>query len=179
MSNKSRIKSQNLNVFRIFLQLFLPNPLKSGVKSGMRMYLEQHRKAMFQLHLSDEQFYCLLCCDLYLRLASNEIATTAGPTDAMYNVIFVYWCLNDSHNALRERWRIIQCLIGSKYFSCHHNDVRWVLQHLKSRTTQLFQAAWSWQQSHKEIIWVDSPQKRPIANYAQKSQCLDTIMFCL
>ena len=36
-SNISRIKSQNLNVSRLVLQLSLPNPLKPGVKSRMKM----------------------------------------------------------------------------------------------------------------------------------------------
>ena len=31
----------------------MPNPLKPGVKSRMKMLLEQHQQAMFQLHLSD------------------------------------------------------------------------------------------------------------------------------
>ena len=34
------------------LQLSLPNPLKPGVKSRMKMYLEQRQ----QLHLSDQNF---------------------------------------------------------------------------------------------------------------------------
>ena len=33
----SRTKSQNLTVFRVVLQLSLPNPLKPGVKSSMKM----------------------------------------------------------------------------------------------------------------------------------------------
>ena len=52
-------KSQNLNVSRPVLQLSLPNPLKPGVKSKMKVKLKQCRQAMLQLHLSDQQFYCL------------------------------------------------------------------------------------------------------------------------
>ena len=37
ISNISRTQSQNVNVFRLILQLPLPNPLKPGVKSGMKM----------------------------------------------------------------------------------------------------------------------------------------------
>ena len=37
ISNIRRIKSQNLNVSRLVLQLPLPNPLKPGVKSRMKM----------------------------------------------------------------------------------------------------------------------------------------------
>ena len=46
-------KSQNLNVSRLDLQLPLLNPLKPGIKSGMKMKLEQRRQAMLKLHLSD------------------------------------------------------------------------------------------------------------------------------
>ena len=63
----SHTKSQNLNVSHLVLQLSLPNPLKTGVKSSLMMYLEQRRQAMLQLHLSDQQFYCILRCDIYIR----------------------------------------------------------------------------------------------------------------
>ena len=46
------IKSQNLNVFDLILQLSLPNPLEPGVKLRMKMQLEQCWQAMLQLHLS-------------------------------------------------------------------------------------------------------------------------------
>ena len=36
-SNVRRTKSQNLNVSRLILQLYLHNPLKPGIKSGMKM----------------------------------------------------------------------------------------------------------------------------------------------
>ena len=36
-SSISRTKSQNLNVSSLVLQLSLPNPLKQGRKSGMKM----------------------------------------------------------------------------------------------------------------------------------------------
>ena len=35
--NESQNKSQNLNVSDLLLQLFLPNPLKPGVKSRIKM----------------------------------------------------------------------------------------------------------------------------------------------
>ena len=60
-------KSQSLNICSLILQLSLCNVLKLGVKSKMKMWLEQRRQAMLQLHLSDRQFYCLLRCDLYQR----------------------------------------------------------------------------------------------------------------
>ena len=56
-----------LKCFSPVLQLSFPNPLKLGVKSKMKMQLEHRRQAMLQLHLSDQQSYCLLRCDLYQR----------------------------------------------------------------------------------------------------------------
>ena len=35
------------------------------VKSGIKIQLEQRREAMLQLHLCDQQFHCILRCDLY------------------------------------------------------------------------------------------------------------------
>ena len=60
ISNIRRTNSQYFNNSRFVLQLSLPNPLKPGVKSRMKMWLEQRRQAMFQLHLSDQQFNCIL-----------------------------------------------------------------------------------------------------------------------
>ena len=57
--------SKNLNVSGLVLQLSLPSPFTPYVKSRMKMEFEQHRQAMLQLHLSDQQFYGLLRCDLY------------------------------------------------------------------------------------------------------------------
>ena len=42
-----------------------PNPLKPGVKSRMKIFLEQRRGGMLQLHLSSQQVYFLLSCALY------------------------------------------------------------------------------------------------------------------
>ena len=55
--NIRRTKCQNLNVSRVAMQLPLPNQLKPGIKSRMKMWLEQRRQAMLQLHLSDHQVY--------------------------------------------------------------------------------------------------------------------------
>ena len=65
ISNIRQTKSQKLNDSRLVLQLSLPNPLKQGVKSRMKMQLEQRRQAMLQLHRNDQQINCLLRCDLY------------------------------------------------------------------------------------------------------------------
>ena len=58
-------KSQHLTVTSLVLWLSLPNTWKPGVKSRMKMRLEQHRQAILQPHLSDQQFHCLLKCVLY------------------------------------------------------------------------------------------------------------------
>ena len=65
VSNIRRTKFQNLNVSCILMQLSSLNSLKPGVKLIMKMLLEQRQQAMLQLHLSYQQFYCLLRCDLY------------------------------------------------------------------------------------------------------------------
>ena len=59
ISNIRRTKSPNLNASRLVLQFSLPNPMKPGVKSRMKMQLEQRRQAMLQLHLCDRQYYLL------------------------------------------------------------------------------------------------------------------------
>ena len=53
---------------RLVLQLSLHNPLDPGVKSRMKMYLEQRRQALLQLrvYLSNQQVYLLL---IKMRLA--------------------------------------------------------------------------------------------------------------
>ena len=56
------IKSPNLNVSRLILQMSLSNPLKPGVKLRRKMKLEQRRQAMLQLHLSDKQFHYQQMC---------------------------------------------------------------------------------------------------------------------
>ena len=71
ISNISRTNSQNWNDYRLVLQLSLPNPLKPGVTSRMKMKLEQRRQAMLKQHLSDQQVYCLLRCALYYRFYGN------------------------------------------------------------------------------------------------------------
>ena len=59
ISNICRTKSQALNVYRLGLQLSLRNILKQGVEPRMKM------SVLLQLHLSHEQFDCLLKCVLY------------------------------------------------------------------------------------------------------------------
>ena len=49
-----RLISEHLNVYRLVLQMHLPNPLKPGAKSQMKMQSEHRRQAMLQLHLSDQ-----------------------------------------------------------------------------------------------------------------------------
>ena len=66
-SNISRTKSQNLNVYRLVLQLSLPNSSKPGVQWRMKMLLEHRPQAMLQLHLISQQCNYLLRCVLYSR----------------------------------------------------------------------------------------------------------------
>ena len=59
----------------------LPDPLGPGVKLGMKMQLKQRRQVMLQLHLSDQQVYCLPRCDLYWRFDSiNRREAVASPS---------------------------------------------------------------------------------------------------
>ena len=59
ISSITHTKSKHLNVSSLLLQLPLPNPLKLGVKTRMKMQLVQRRQAILPIHLSDQQFYCL------------------------------------------------------------------------------------------------------------------------
>ena len=56
-SNISHTLQQNFNASRLVLQLSLPNPLKPGNKSRMKMYLE-HRRQATVIHM--EPKYCWL-----------------------------------------------------------------------------------------------------------------------
>ena len=82
-SNIRRTQSPIINVSRLVLQMSLPNPLKPGVKLRMKMLLEQRRQAMLQLHLSDQQFYCLLRCALYYRLYGTHWKQQTVPWPAL------------------------------------------------------------------------------------------------
>ena len=64
VSNIRLTKSQNWSDSRPVLQLALLILLKTHVKSRMKMYLEQRRQGLLQLHLSDQQFNCQLGCVL-------------------------------------------------------------------------------------------------------------------
>ena len=66
ISNISCTKSENWNFSCLVIQLSLCNISKLGLKLRMKMLLEQ-RQAILQLHLSDQQFYCLLRRVLYYR----------------------------------------------------------------------------------------------------------------
>ena len=58
----------------------LPNPLKPGVKSKMKMWFEQRRLAMVQLNVNDQQVYYLLRWDLCMMTSSNgNIFRVTGP----------------------------------------------------------------------------------------------------
>ena len=78
ISNVRRTNFQNLNVSRLVLNFSLPNPLEPGVKSKMKMQLEWRWQAMLQLHLSDQEFHCLLKCVLYQRCDGRLNAKQPG-----------------------------------------------------------------------------------------------------
>ena len=74
-------ESQNLNVSRPVLQLYLHNPLNPRIKTRMKIQMEQFRQALLQLNLSDQQFYCL-SCDLYYRF--DDSSQVIWSADACY-----------------------------------------------------------------------------------------------
>ena len=62
ISNISRTKSPNLSVSRLVLLLSLLSPLKPGVKSTMKVHLEQRRQAMSdQKHITYEASIYIKC----------------------------------------------------------------------------------------------------------------------
>ena len=54
---------QQLKCFSSRLAVVFAQSIKAMTRT--KMQLEQHRQAMLQLHLIDQQFYCLLRCHLY------------------------------------------------------------------------------------------------------------------
>ena len=65
ISNIRRAKSKNLNVSCLGLKLLLRDILKPNVKWRKKIKWDQRRQAMFQQHLSDQQWNCLLKRTLY------------------------------------------------------------------------------------------------------------------
>ena len=78
-ANIRSTKSQNINVFRLVLQLSLPKPSKPVVQSRMKIWLNQRRQAILQLHLRDHRFYCLL---MWLILEVWRYGNTSPPVYA-------------------------------------------------------------------------------------------------
>ena len=99
VSNIRSTKSQHLKCSRTVLRLSLPNPLKPDVKSRMKMQLEQRRQAMLQLHLSDQQFYCLQRCVLYQRFYGNCFAET-------------WSCICNLHCSFNKTTTVYEPLVG-------------------------------------------------------------------
>ena len=95
ISNIRHTKSQNLTVSRLVLQLSLCSILKPGVKSRMKMLLEQRRQALLQLHLSDQQLYCLLSSNSYWRIEGTRSSS------ARHGVSFVN---SESNLFITFRW---------------------------------------------------------------------------
>ena len=89
-SNISGTKSQDLNVSRLALQLFLRNLLRPSVKSRMKITLEQSRQAMLQLHMSVKQVYYPLRCAFYRRFD--------GTVSMLTNIRFRSWSHCFSNN---------------------------------------------------------------------------------
>ena len=95
-------KSQNLIVSRLILQLSLPNPLKPDVESRMKMWLEQRRQAMLQLHLSDQQFYRLGVAYIRALTVMQKKAPYTSPSQVSYRMSIVgvgaekWTCFNDT-----------------------------------------------------------------------------------
>ena len=56
----SRFQIPELKWFSSRFAVLLADPLKPGVNSRKKMYLEQCRQAVLQLHLSDQPVHCLL-----------------------------------------------------------------------------------------------------------------------
>ena len=83
ISNITRTKSKHLNTSRIILQLSMPNPLKPGDKSRMKMWLEPRRQAMLQLHLIDQYLYRHMRC-AYIR--GLTVTNINPPADRVYCV---------------------------------------------------------------------------------------------
>ena len=100
VSNISYTKCQNLYVSHFVLQLSLPNPMKPGVKSRMKMYLEQPRQAVLQLHLSDQQSHNQLRCNLYQRFY--------GSSRLDPDLVGQRGCRHDSLQCL-QHWLSSQC----------------------------------------------------------------------
>ena len=69
----------------------------------MKLELEQRRQAMLLLHLSDQQVYCLLCCDLYYRLNGKfAIIFQIVNDEIVYYVssrVLTQWCIHASRGA--------------------------------------------------------------------------------
>ena len=118
-----RTKSQNLNVSRLVWQLSLSNPLKSGVKSRMKMQPEQRRQAMLQLHPSDQEVYYQ--CATFIRglevVNEDPVAMTTSwlvnPFRIAANLVWFWhtmaclglnwnpWAVNYDANQVVRNWR--------------------------------------------------------------------------
>ena len=69
------------------------------------MYLEQRRQAMLQLHLGDQQFYCLPWCDLYYRFDVNY----------SFGIVWLFYSLLGSNAAeptFKTIWRLYDDIIS-------------------------------------------------------------------
>ena len=117
-SNIGSTEIQNLNVSRLVLQLSLPSPLKPGVKSRMKIYSELRQQAVLQLHLSDQQFYCLLdgwFCQTGSSWSMDKGLTenyspdkNLAPADMKFCVICMIWeSLSFPHITNFVTWKVV------------------------------------------------------------------------
>ena len=84
-------KLQDMHVSHLILQLPVPNPLKPYVKPRIKLYLEQHRQTVFQLYLSDQQFYWMRCnlYQMYGRNYRDFFGKTGFAMGGFFNVLWV------------------------------------------------------------------------------------------
>ena len=118
ISNLRRTQSQKLDESYLGLHLSLSNPLRTGVKLRMKMKLEQRWQAMLQLHLRDQQLYCLLKCDLYSRFDGTCKWFQPNITNSYIHSILSYM-----HNVrLVLKLMIRRCSRNKKYSFGRHKD---------------------------------------------------------
>ena len=66
------IRMQSSLTLKPYFVAFTQSLLKPGVRSSMKMQLEHRRQVILQLHVSNQQFYCILRCDFYRRFYGNK-----------------------------------------------------------------------------------------------------------
>ena len=99
------------NVSRLVCQMALPNPVKPGGKSRMKMWLEQRRQVMLQLHLSDQQFYWMKRYGLwwYIEIWKRVcLASEWGRNVAIMGWEALWSLVHNSGQTFRTKWGNMQ-----------------------------------------------------------------------